>query len=695
MRKSVCLIVLLLLIASGIDARNRRKSVAQPPLVCNLSRPYQVAQGLEGEHIALWGSHGRYYNADQDRWIWQRARVWTTVEDLFTSSFTAPYLVPMLEQAGAYVLQPRAYVRPGYQTIYIRWADNQADTLVCVRHGNQQTDYRINPNWGAGYWHYLCTVDKGEALVVNGNGVEVKIIDEHTPGVSGMPCYTEAAYYWLQTCGYPTDILMHQDGGNDYLNDLVCRGKWVNAQSLPVSLCLAIHTDAGAALNDSLIGTMSIYTQRALCRSLAEAVQNQVLNDMRQSVTEDWPDRGILNARYAESRYPEVPCILLEMLSHQNYADMRLGLNPVFRFLMARAIYKGIGRFLAAQQGRDFTPQPLAPAALRTSMTTDSLLLTWQAVSDPLEPTATASYYVVYTRQNGGSWDNGTYVEKPEYALRDSAGVRYDFCVAAGNAGGISMRSSVVSASRAATDSLLPMLVIDAFPEVRGPNMMAFDSLTGGIVPGSRPIPDGYEMAYIGEQLNYNRLDPWHTDDDCGFGMCHTNMQGQLYVGNTHDYTARHGSVLQTMGRSYVSCTMDALTDADSVFADVDIILGKSNEAIVRDMNSTVQRMGWTLGAKHVLMSGAYIGYPRHACASGTIRIDGLDYTFRQEMNTERLSAEDVSALSKNAPSDTIIARYTDTGLPAGIKGTNYILLGLPIETIDGWEDIYRKLWQL
>ena len=77
------------------------------PLTQNTSVPYSITSGLQGEHIALWGSHGIYFNQKEDRWLWQRAKLLTTVEDLYTTSYTMPFLVPMLENAGAVVLQPR------------------------------------------------------------------------------------------------------------------------------------------------------------------------------------------------------------------------------------------------------------------------------------------------------------------------------------------------------------------------------------------------------------------------------------------------------------------------------------------------------------------------------------------------------------------------------------------------------------
>lgn len=77
------------------------------PWVKNISRPYTADQGLEGHHIALWQSHGRYYKQDKDDWYWQRPRLFCTTEDLFSQTFVIPFIIPMLENAGAVVFTPR------------------------------------------------------------------------------------------------------------------------------------------------------------------------------------------------------------------------------------------------------------------------------------------------------------------------------------------------------------------------------------------------------------------------------------------------------------------------------------------------------------------------------------------------------------------------------------------------------------
>ena len=65
------------------------------------------------------------------------------------------------------------------------------------------------------------------------------------------------------------------------------------------------------------------------------------------------------NRAYYEARVPGVPTMLLELLSHQNFADMRLGHDPRFKFLVSRAVYKGILRYVSSQYDLPYVVQPL------------------------------------------------------------------------------------------------------------------------------------------------------------------------------------------------------------------------------------------------------------------------------------------------------------------------------------------------
>lgn len=77
------------------------------PWVNNISKPYNVKEGVSGRHLAVWQSHGRIYGNEQGRWKWQRPPLFCTTEDLFTQSIVIPFLAPMLENAGAVVYTPR------------------------------------------------------------------------------------------------------------------------------------------------------------------------------------------------------------------------------------------------------------------------------------------------------------------------------------------------------------------------------------------------------------------------------------------------------------------------------------------------------------------------------------------------------------------------------------------------------------
>lgn len=75
--------------------------------VTRTSRPYIPTLGLEGRHIGVWSSHGRYFEAKKNAWLWQRPFLFCTTEDLLTQSFMNPFIIPMLENAGAVVFNPK------------------------------------------------------------------------------------------------------------------------------------------------------------------------------------------------------------------------------------------------------------------------------------------------------------------------------------------------------------------------------------------------------------------------------------------------------------------------------------------------------------------------------------------------------------------------------------------------------------
>ena len=397
---------------------------------------------LGGQHIALWPSHGVYYNGDEDRWKLQRATMWSTVEDMYTTAY-AEQVTRMLERAGATVLWPRA--RYG--------KDEKADEI----------------------------------------------------GLSGYPRWAEAARYWLEYTGVPEYIWnpvfdnKKDSASNDYIDDLRCRGMWVNwlkeEKGLPITLSIALHTDGYSQVGDNLtIGTLAIYSQtdtrkqntfsngrsRILNRDLADFVQTQVVEDIHAKYDPNWKRRELQNANYAESRFPRVPSLLLEILSHKQFADIRLGLKPQFRKDVARAIYKGIGRWIHAQVGTDFVVQPLEVQKMAIS---PDFEVSWLPTVDPIEPSAMPTYYIVELRENDAPWHEVARITDTHYTLPSKSGVRYDVRVIAGNDGGTSAPGETLSACRGKKDRP-SVLIINAFNRTDGPQWWA-DSINAGIVRGS------------------------------------------------------------------------------------------------------------------------------------------------------------------------------------------------------------------
>lgn len=404
---------------------------AVQPLIINTDKPYQCPNGLDGRHIALWGSHGWYYNNQLDRWLWQRAKLWTTVEDLYTSSYTMPYLVPMLENAGAVVLQPRErdtqtesmlidstmlreedgttiaeanVPKDGDYAVYVwykpyKQASNR--TRLEIEHKDRATHYNLNMQIGAGTWVYI-----GTHAFAQNNPANIRIqapkknitairLGGGIDTIAGVPRFVEGASQYLRYAGLPDTLIDYTNGENTYTNDYACRGRWVNyllggsqlapkeeGLRIPVDMSMAFHSDAGVRGGDTIIGTLLIYynkdddnskllplgDSRLHCRYLGDYVQTQIVEDMRALYAPNWPRRSLKNSGYAEARQPKVPSFLLELLSHQNMSDMRYGLNPKVKFTISRAIYKGILKYLTVSRGENFVVQPLPVEACSVSL---------------------------------------------------------------------------------------------------------------------------------------------------------------------------------------------------------------------------------------------------------------------------------------------------------------------------------------
>ncbi len=684
-----------------------------PPIVRRISNFPHPSAGLYNNNLAIWPSHGWYYNQDQDRWMWQRPRMFGTVEDLFPESFVIPFILPMLENAGANVFIPRErdlqssaviidndfYTRgasrssyaenhnnkkirwhngkekgyaigtppypinfnpfqsgsyricpsdtlatngitwtpslpdSGYYAVYVsyhRSGQNIDDAHYTVKHLGGQSEFLVNQQIGGNTWVYLGTFkfssglhpEKGSVTIDNrsatvgrtvsadavkfGGGMGTVLQNGRT---SGRPAFEEGARYWLQTAGFP-DTLVYNINGNtsDYKDDYQSRGEWANylkgapfgpnknrdvsGMGIPIDLSLAFHTDAGLTRGDTTIGTLSIYSltgadsdgtfpdgmSRLASRDLADIMQTQIVDDIRNLYNPKWNRRSLREAQYSEAFRPNVPAVLLELLSHENFTDMRYGLDPRFRFDVSRAIYKAMLKFVAFQEQRAYVVQPL-PVTHFNARFTDSgdVLLNWRPQRDPLESSAGATNYKIYKRSGNGGFDSGRIVDSTSALIKNiRPGTIYSFKVSALNSGGESFPSEILALCRVANKPTL--LIINGFERIAPPGAIETNDFSGYNYDLDGGVPYGEELKFTGNQFNFNKNEPWHTDDAPGHGASFADQENSIEPGNSFDFCYVHGQAIRQAGYGFVSAGKRAVMDGMINMNDypaVDLILGE------------------------------------------------------------------------------------------------------------------------
>ncbi len=724
------------------------------------------SKGLDGRNIAVWQSHGRYFDQGVGRWIWQRPCLFQTVEDMFTQSFVLPYLVPMLENAGAYVLLPRerdtqrnevisdfdvideaygtsyytetgnwkdagpgfAALKPVYTGIenpftagsarktesimggskglataeyrpdipergeyavyisYKSFQDSSPAVSYTVNHMGGTSEFIVNQKIGGGTWIYLGTFefDKGdEGYVTVSNATPIGSLHEkgsivttdavrfgggmgniartgtgsQEPEVSGLPRSAEGARYWMQWAGVSPSVYSQNELKQDYRDDFMSRGDWVEwisrgsdmnpskkgGTGIPIDLALGFHSDAGVTPNDSIVGTLAIYTLRSegseklpggesrmTSREYADLVQSQIVNDLQERFDPEWSRRCVWDRGYRESRTPSCPSMLLELLSHQNFADMKYGLDPSFRFTVSRAVYKGMLKYLSNRYGVDYMVQPLPVRQTGVAFGPEGkAVITWKETEDPIEPTAQATGFILYTRIDGGGFDNGRTINahrntdglySAEVPIK--AGHIYSFRIAAVNEGGKSFPSETVSIgtpSESATSKRI--LIVNNFDRVSGPAFIDMPSYAGFDNRTDSGVPYMKDIAYIGEMYEFRRNSEFITNDNPGFGASFDDYAGRPVAGNTFDYPYVHGKAVMKAGYPFYSCSNEAFA-ADTTFSSrawaADIICGKQVTTTVGtgtegkfqvfpyELQSALRR--FTSSGGNVLISGANIG---------------------------------------------------------------------------------------
>lgn len=849
-----------------------RISVARQPFVTRVDAP-KAPKGLDGKNIALWQSHGRYFDQKEDRWMWQRARLMGTVEDLFPQAFVLPYLIPMLENAGAYVMVPRerdlntteiivdfdgGFAQPTYvenngsqkwgqlqgkagfgykkselsngdnpfrmgtvrevktvtdrnkvstaqwyadfpkagtYAVYVSYAstpESAKDARYTVNSLSGSQEFEVNQSIGGGTWTYLGSfpfaAEKSDKPVVelsNISGQAGKLITadavkigggmgnvlRSAPGgeatVSGYPRFTEGARYWMQWAGIPQSVYSVTDGTNDYEDDYKGRGMWVNylaggsstvpgqkGLGMPIDRSLAFHTDAGTTDNQtSTVGTLSIvYTRggtlgngdsRKNSVRYANMITSQIVSDIQTLHEPTWSMRKMRDKPYHEAKEPLVPAMILELLSHQNFADMRYGLDPTFRFHVSRAIYKGILKYLHERDGRPYVVEPLPVQQFQITGKGQQYLLSWAPVADPLEPSATPNYYIVYERIDDGAFVEYAVVDDPRISVVVTDDHIYSYKVVAGNDGGISFPSEILSLCNTGTEN--PQVnIVNGFTRISGPAEIYADGKIGFDYESDHGVPYISDIQFTGYQTEFRPSVKWVNNDAPGHGASHATYETELFAGNTFDFVYVHGKSLKAAGYSFISSGVDAFISSMPETKIVDLILGKQKEITVGTAKETKFKP-FTASLKQrltefceaggsLLVSGSYVGsdlfdnahsngetsiadlrfahqilgidwHQAQSAITGKVKEikskytefkPGFNFTFNQELNADCYAVESPESFNTiDASCGAPILRYSENDFIAGTAydpGTHRtVVLGFPFETIQS-EDARNTL---
>ena len=804
------------------------------PWVSNESRIYTPKKGLTNIHMAVTPSHGLYYDNEDSLWEWQRPPLYCTREDLLTQSFAYPYLIPMLENAGAVVYTARerdwqtnsvivkcrekgyredgiwsecvaggfsedsirilpdslqvktrkaqtgngpgipmstAFWIPdipedGDYGVYVTYQSDSSsidDARYIVFHTGGTTTFRVNQQMGGGTWVYLGTFHfkKGESpqgMVSLDNSSEMHgtinadavrfgggTTTETSHGLEiTAPRYNMGARYYTRFAGAPDSVFSKYQGNDEYREDIWTRpymANWLSGGSIfnkanpglgvPLELYFALHTDAGYTYGDTLYGSLGICTTdfndgllgeghtRDISRDLTDMVLTGLRRDLEPAIGRQWIYRGIWDKNYCESREPQILSMLLELLSHQNFRDVCLALNPNFRFTASRSIYKSILKYESFLHDRPYVIQPLPVDHFSIKTNSSSLLLSWQAVQDTLEPTAVPGGYIVYTAIDDNGFDAGTFTRESSYQLIPERDHMYRFKVTAVNEGGESMPSETLAAY-IVSESKGTVLVVNGFQRLSGPETVITDSTQGFDIlsdPGVQymisPILSGAQQIFT--------LDSIDSEEEVSLGIGDDSLNGDLLAGNTFDYTVLHGRSIAEAGWSFISCSREAVQDGMINLADyyvVDLILGlqkrSAQDTICNKDYSTfpssMQKSIRTFLQKggKLLCSGSYVGadmiseikdesftseilhyhwdgpLPSHTNA----QIKGMrsKADIRRKANKDGYGVTKPDVISPVGLASTLFT-YSDSRLPAGVgykdRTCATLTLGFPFESIE------------
>lgn len=504
---------------------------------------------------------------------------------------------------------------------YQSYPNSATDAVYTVNHLGGSSEVVVNQRMGGGTWVYIGTypfsraesklplvtlsnvsedkdaVVSADAVRIGGGMGQVARNTSGKPRPSGLPAFLEGARYYIQGAGFPDTIYSPNRGANDYQDDYMSRAHWVNhltagselfpdtlGLNVPVDMALAFHTDAGVRTDSTVVGTLGLYstdggqplgngTSRYANRDLTAAVTSQVVSDIRRTYDPGWTSRGNRDKRYYEVRETKVPAMIIELLSHQNFEDMKRALDPQFRFLVGRAIYKGILRFLSERYDRPYIVQPLPVEefAIRADGK-GYYTLSWKPTDDPLEPTAKPTSYIVYEATGDRYFHPVAVTQIPSWSTLINDDKIHAYYIVAANAGGRSFPSETLALYDRA-HQMPSVEIVNGFTRVAGPEWTDGEGYAGFDFTGNFGVPDRRDVHYIGQQWDFDPASKLG-GGKMGFGESSDTEATREITGNTYDYPIIHGEALRKAGRGFVSSSLKAFVNSRTTPKAVDLILG-------------------------------------------------------------------------------------------------------------------------
>ena len=705
-------------------------------------------------------AHGKWSTTSQRGFAWH-AGTYQDNENPFEAGTARMAKTTSSKSRNSMAVYQPDFRKAGRYAVYVSYQtmpNSVSDALYTVWHRGEPTQFQVNQQMGGSTWVYLGTFDfdaghnEFNCVTVSNHSSQSGVVTtdavrfgggmgniERFGTTSGLPRALEGARYSAQWSGMPYSVYSTKNGQDDYADDINVRSLMTNllgggscymptldGRKVPIELSLAIHSDAGYAKDGAgLIGSLSICTtnyhdgklnagiSRMASRDFADALLSNELLDLKYKYG-TWNRRELFDRNYSETRLPEVPSAILETMSHQNFPDMRYGQDPNFRFTLARSIYKTILRYVNDQHGRPFIVAPLAPDNFRIEFRDkDVIRISWNAVNDPQEPTATPTGYILYMAAGNADFDNGTYIRsKCFHDLKLEPGLLYHFKVAAVNRGGQSFTTEVLSACYI-PKAQKTVMIVNGFHRLSSPAIRNTFDEQGFDINEDAGVTYGPTLGWSGQQINFDRSQMGNLDS--GLGDSGNELSGMLIAGNDFNYVKTHAEAIASAQQyNIVSCSSEAVETAKvrlQDYAAIDLLLGLErcdghSLNYYKTFNSSMQLAlkNYATHGGALLVSGAYIGCDMNSngeqqflssvlkcqfgghsqTTSNTVNGLGTSITFWKQLNEEHYAATSTDILQPVHPAFTAMQYADGYGAAVAYKGSDYRLfvMGFPFECI-------------